>query len=157
MKIRDANDSDRDFIMEKTLKEWGDEVVVVHNTIYRPYLLNAFIAETVEKKVGMLTYFIHEDSFEIVTIIVFTQRKAVGTKLINQAKALCMERGLKRLWLITTNDNVPAIKFYKKIGFSVKTVHHGAVEYARRLKPTIPITGHNGTEIRDEIEMEMIL
>ncbi len=157
MKIRNANDADRDFIRKKTSKEWGDEVIVVHNTIYRPYLLDAFIAETAEKKVGMLTYFIHEDSFEIVTIIVFTQRKAVGTKLINQAKALCRERGLKRLWLITTNDNEPAIKFYKKIGFKVKAVHSGAVEYARKLKPTIPITGYNGIEIRDEIEMEMIL
>jgi RimJ/RimL family protein N-acetyltransferase len=64
---------------------------------------------------------------------------------------------MRRVWLITTNDNSDALKFYQKAGFRIVAVHRDAVALARRLKPEIPLVGENGIPIRDEIELELVL
>lgn len=66
-------------------------------------------------------------------------------------------RGTRRLWLITTNDNAPAVAFYRAVGWRQCAVHRDAIEEARRLKPEIPRTGHAGKPIRDEIEFERLI
>jgi hypothetical protein len=65
--------------------------------------------------------------------------------------------GCTRLWLITTNDNLHALRFYQKRGFMLVAVHRNAVEQSRKLKPEIPLYGKDGIPIRDEIELEMLL
>ncbi|MGD8245715.1 MAG: hypothetical protein PVG25_02965 [Anaerolineae bacterium] len=64
---------------------------------------------------------------------------------------------MQRIWLITTNDNLAALRFYQRRGFSLVAVHPGAVDQARTLKPEIPAIGHSGIPIRDEIELELPL
>jgi hypothetical protein len=59
--------------------------------------------------------------------------------------------------LITTNDNLHAIGFYQKRGFQMAAIHRGAVNEARKLKPSIPMIGAHGIPMRDEIELEMVL
>ena len=65
--------------------------------------------------------------------------------------------GCKQLWLITTNDNINALRFYQKRGFMLVAVHRNALELSRKLKPEIPMIGNDGIPLRDEIELEMIL
>ena len=61
------------------------------------------------------------------------------------------------MWLVTTNDNVPAIEFYRRRGLTVAAIHSGAVQAARRLKPQIPEHGIGGVPVLDEIELELPL
>ena len=61
------------------------------------------------------------------------------------------------MWLITTNDNLNALRFYQGRGFRLVAVHPGAVEASRRLKPQIPELGSFGIPIRDELELELSL
>ncbi|MBK9123270.1 MAG: GNAT family N-acetyltransferase, partial [Chloroflexi bacterium] len=65
--------------------------------------------------------------------------------------------GIHRLWLITTNDNLDALRFYQKRGWHLVAVHRDALNESRRLKPQIPIIGMDGIPLRDEIELEMTL
>jgi 3-oxoacyl-[acyl-carrier protein] reductase len=65
--------------------------------------------------------------------------------------------GCRRLWLITTNDNTPALRFYQNQGMRVAAVHHNAIVEARRIKPEIPEFGVGGQPICDEVELEMDL
>jgi hypothetical protein len=62
--------------------------------------------------------------------------------------------GRTRVWLITTNDNLDALRFYQRRGFTLAALHRGAVARSRRLKPTIPEVGAHGIPIRDELELE---
>jgi len=60
------------------------------------------------------------------------------------------------VWVVTTNDNVDALRFYQRRGFHISAVRPGAVDHARtHLKPTIPSTGSHGIPIRDEIELTL--
>ena len=64
-------------------------------------------------------------------------------------------RGSTRLWLITTNDNVDALRFYQRRGFRLVAIDRDAVERSRAtLKPGIPRTGLHGIPIRDELTLE---
>jgi hypothetical protein len=75
--------------------------------------------------------------------------------LIEAAVQLARRQGCAPLWVITTNDNVHALRFYQRRGFCMVRVHRGAVDRGRaRLKPEIPRVGAYGIPKRDEIELE---
>ena len=64
---------------------------------------------------------------------------------------------MARVWLITTNDNLQAMKFYELRGFRIVAVDRGAVDRARLLKPSIPLVAGSGIELHDELELELIV
>jgi len=70
---------------------------------------------------------------------------------------LAKMKNCSRIWLITTNDNVDALRFYQKRGYEIKSVHRYAIEESRKIKPQLPFVGKYGIPIRDEIEMEKSL
>ena len=75
--------------------------------------------------------------------------------MIEAVRLLARRQGCTRLWVITTNDNVDALRFYQRRGFRLVRVHRGAVDRSRaRLKPEIPSVGAYGIPLRDEIELE---
>ena len=77
--------------------------------------------------------------------------------LIEQVKDIARSVGCKRLWLITTNDNMHAVRFYQRRGFMLVAVHRNALAVSRKLKPEIPLIGVDGIPLRDEIELAMVL
>jgi ribosomal protein S18 acetylase RimI-like enzyme len=81
----------------------------------------------------------------------------VGTALLDAVKNAAGWAGCKRLWLVTTNDNTHALRFYQKRGFHIAAVHRNALLRSRELKPEIPLAGMDGIPIRDEIELEIVL
>ena len=84
------------------------------------------------------------------------RHRGTGTALIEAIETLARDAGCTRLWLITTNDNVDALRFYQRRGFRLAKLHAGAVDDARaRLKPGIPRVGDHGIPLRDELELEL--
>jgi hypothetical protein len=63
----------------------------------------------------------------------------------------------QRVWLVTTNDNLDALRFYQRRGFRIAQVRPGAVDETRKtLKPSIAEVGDFGIPIRDEIVLERL-
>ena len=83
--------------------------------------------------------------------------QGIGSKLIVQAIEEARARGCKRLFLITTNDNLNALGFYQRRGFEIASIYRGAVNESRKTKPGIPLVGYNNIPLRDEIELEIVL
>ena len=72
------------------------------------------------------------------------------------AYRVALKRALKRIWLITTNDNLNALRFYQRRGFVLVALHRGDATWARQhLKPEIPVLGLDDIPIRDELELEL--
>ena len=155
--IRPLHSADHDWVAKFIIERWGAETVVGHGVIYRPAELPGFVAIQQNQKVGLLTYHIENESCEIVTIDSTQPSSGIGTALIEAVKNLARESKCKRLWLITTNDNLNALRFYQKRGFVLVAVHRNALEISRKLKREIPLIGAEGIQLRDEIELEMIL
>ena len=103
---------------------------------------------------GVLTYDVDGDSCEILTLHAARQWGGIGSAMVTAAARLGAAAGCRRFWVLTTNDNVDALRFYQRRGFQLSAVRCGAVDEARRtLKPEIPLVGSYGIPIRDEIEL----
>jgi GNAT superfamily N-acetyltransferase len=151
------NIADREWVSEFTLELWGSNKVVSHGVVYYPQDLPGFVAMYDGEKVGLVTYNITGVSCEIVTINSIRPFSGIGTALIEAVRDIAIKFGCKRLWLITTNDNMHALRFYQKRNFVLVTIHRNALELSRKLKPEISLIGDHGIPLRDEIELEMML
>jgi DNA-3-methyladenine glycosylase I len=148
--------SDAPWIEALIRTAWGDALVVVHDTAYRPHALPGFKALMAGQPVGLLTYHASRGECEIVTLNSLVERAGVGTALLDALVGKSQEENWARIWLRTTNDNLDALGFYQKRGFSLVCIDRHAVERARKLKPAIPSIGDHGIPLRDEIELEWV-
>jgi GNAT superfamily N-acetyltransferase len=113
------------------------------------------IAREDDSVTGVLTYVIRGGECEILTLHAEHRLQGTGTALIEAVKTVAQRAGCTRLWLMTTNDNVDALRFYQRRGFRLVKLHADAVDHSRtRLKPEIPRTGNYGIALRDELELE---
>jgi GNAT superfamily N-acetyltransferase len=118
----------------------------------------ALVAERDGELAGVLTYVLDGGACEVLTLHAVERGGGVGTALLRAAERIARDAGCERLWLITTNDNVDALRFYQRRGFRIAALHPGAVdESRRRLKPEIPRTGEYGIDLRDELELDKVL
>jgi ribosomal protein S18 acetylase RimI-like enzyme len=108
--------------------------------------------------VGVATWIIGGDEIELLTIHVTRQWAGIGSALLDGVAAVGRAHGCRSLWLVTTNDNVDALRFYQRRGMRLRALRPGAVAESRStLKPTIPERGANGITIRDELELDLVL
>jgi GNAT superfamily N-acetyltransferase len=149
--------TDRNWINRVMVSEWGAEIVVVHNDIFHPSTLPGFAACIDKEYVGLLTYNIIANECEIITLNSWRQGLGTGTALIEAARQVAVRSGCIRIFLVTTNNNLHALRFYQKRGFIFSAVRINAVAESRKIKPQIPLLDEDGLPIRDEIELEMRL
>jgi ribosomal protein S18 acetylase RimI-like enzyme len=157
LSIHPLTRSDHEWLTQIWREYWGADFIVNLGRIVRPTDVEGFYAANQSERVGLLTYRIEGDQCELVTIDAFTQFGGVGTHLLEAVTKEASAAGCKRLWLITTNDNLDAIRFYQRRGFQLVTIHRNALDRSRELKPSIPLVGEYQIPLRDEIELEIIL
>ncbi len=160
--IRPLETSDRNWVAHFLDEHWSSTKVVSRGKAYYAHLLPGFAAELTDAPddapaVGLITYNIEDENCEIITIDSLHSEMGIGTALLEAVIAVAREVGCKRVWLITTNDNIDALRFYQKRGFELVAVHRNALAEARKLKPQIPIVGKDSIPLRDEIELEYLL
>ena len=150
--FRKVEQSDKDWIDSFITEHWGSNIVVVNGCEYFPSQLEGFIASHHSEKIGLITYLIHDLRCEIITLNSIIEGRGIGSRLLKLTENEAVKNNCKSIWLITTNDNLHAIEFYQKLGYSLIKVHKNAVEISRELKPEIPQIGYNGIPITDELE-----
>jgi len=155
MKVRPREPADRSAAMA-FLARHNHARVARLGKLLEPLDYPALLAEADGEILGMLTYVPDPgwEQCEVLTLHATAQWHGVGTTLIEAVEQLATAHGCARLWLITTNDNVDALRFYQRRGFQLAAVHRRAVDDSRRLKPEIPVAGAYGIPMRDEIELE---
>ena len=149
-------------------RDWADAVISGHQGSSRtarlgelldPLALPGLVAERDGRRLGLLTYILHPDrSLEVLTLHSQVEGAGAGGALLEAAAALARRRGCRRLWLVTTNDNLHALGFYQRRGLRLCALHAGAVDRDRALKPEIPaVNPDNGIPLHDLLELELRL
>lgn len=157
IQIHTITDDDRTWVRQ-VYGSWGADFVVTRGRkVFADQTEGIYATGPDGRRIGLLTYEIVGDQCEVVTLDAFAKFQGIGTLLMERMREIAKERGCKRLWLITTNDNLDAIRFYHRRGLVIAAVHVDAIAYSRQLKPTIALVGAYGIPIRDEIEFEMIV
>ncbi len=157
VQVRPLAEADRTWANHLIAGRWGSKQMVTRGVPHDVTRLPGLVAWRADERVGLLTYHLAGDSCEIVSLDSLVEGAGVGSALIAAAQEIARGVGCQRLWLVTTNDNLPALCFYQKRGFRLVAVYPGAVDEARRLKSEIPAVGLEGIPLRDELELELAL
>ena len=155
--VRPLADTDRPWMQEWLRRAWGSTAVARHGAVVDAARLPGFVALVDGEPVGLLTYDRRGDEVEVVTLQSEPEGAGAGRALMDAVAGYGRDTGARRLWLVTTNDNIRAIGFYQQWGMDLcGYVHHG-VERSRRLKPSIPTIGSHGIAVRHELEFALDL
>jgi 2-oxo-4-hydroxy-4-carboxy--5-ureidoimidazoline (OHCU) decarboxylase/GNAT superfamily N-acetyltransferase len=121
-----------------------------------PLELPGLVAEVGGSPIGLLTYRVQGDEMETLAVHAQASGRGAGSALLAAAVEEGRRGGIRRLWLVTTNDNLHAIRFYLRRGMHIARVHEGAVDRDRQLKPEMSrVNGENGIPMRDLVEFEL--
>jgi GNAT superfamily N-acetyltransferase len=155
--VRRLGEGERTLLREHLREAWRGPEVVSRGRLRDASRLPAFACVD-DGVIGFATYEIRGKECELVTIGASREDGGVGSALLAAvAEEARSHHGCDRLWLITTNDNMRALRFYQRRGLRLVAVHRGAVDEARAVKPAIPVIGNHGIPIHDEIELELDL
>ncbi|MCD8809116.1 GNAT family N-acetyltransferase [Mammaliicoccus sciuri] len=154
MKVVHTNDINKQVLIDLFIDNWGDDEMVVSSGTYQLSDLPGFVAYDETEIIGVITYIIRNDQIEIISLDSFRENVGIGSQLLKKLEEISEEKEITNISVITTNDNLNALKFYQKRGYSIAKVIPNAVEKARKQKPSIPQFAENGIPIRDEIVLE---
>ena len=144
--------------LEEFLRGWNTLRVARRGVLVDALDHPAVLAWTEGELRGVATYVVTGTDCELLTLHAATRLTGVGSALLAAVQDIARDAGCRRLWVVTTNDNVEALRFYQRRGFRLALVRPGAVDRSRELlKPEIPRTGAHGIPLRDELELEMTL
>jgi ribosomal protein S18 acetylase RimI-like enzyme len=139
------------------VERWGGEEMITRGNIYRPEQLDGFVIEDGKEWLGLLTFYVEDNECEVTSLDSLREGQGVGTELMDAVVEEARKQDRKRLFLVTTNDNMHALRFYQKRGFELVTIYRGSVIESRKVKPSIPLIGFDDIPLRDEIELELSL
>lgn len=157
IRLRPVQDGDRAWVAALLKEYWASARIVTRGRVHEADHLPGFIAEVEDEPLGLLTYHIEDNQCEVVSLNSLREGLCIGSRLLDAAKEHAQAAGCRRMWLITTNDNLAALGFYQKRGWRLVAIHRDALEESRRLKPEIPRVGIDGIPVRDELELELSL
>jgi GNAT superfamily N-acetyltransferase len=165
IEVREGRPADADFVRRSLMDSMAGTAVAGHGELIDAMRLPALVAWIDDEPVGHLTYRpsaaapspppdSSPPGWEVVTLHAARLGRGVGAALMAALLDRARQAGAARVWLITTNDNTRALRFYQRLGFDLIRLDRDAVtEARRRLKPTIP-THSDGIPIRHELELE---
>lgn len=157
MDIRWIDPASRERINALIVRQWYTMQMVVHGESIDLGSADGYYACEGDEIVGLITYRTAGNEMEILSLDSFQEGRGIGTGLQETVVAEARETGIRRIMLVTTNDNLAALRFYQKRGFDMCRFCRNALDQARKIKPEIPLTGMDGIPLKHEIELEMVL
>ncbi|WP_107925580.1 GNAT family N-acetyltransferase [Lysinibacillus parviboronicapiens] len=137
---------------------WGSTEMVISSGIYDCSKLDGFAYVNEDQMMmGLVTYKMRGEACEIISLDSIDGGKGIGSLLVQAVENIAIQNDCTMMTLITTNDNLHALRFYQKRGYHLVEIIQNAVELARAYKPEIPVVGEHGIPIRDEILLKKIL
>ena len=99
---------------------WGADFIVSRARKIYPAEIEGFYAtDQTGKRVGLVTYEVTGDQCEVVTLDAFDKLHGIGTVLLERVREEMRQQGVRRMWLITTNDNLDATGCRIKSGMTL--------------------------------------
>jgi GNAT superfamily N-acetyltransferase len=135
----------------------GDPVIVSKGKVHYIENLPGYFVSIGDEIAGVITYDLENNECEIVSLDSKIENKGIGSALLNKVIEKAGKNRCRRVWLITTNDNIRAIRFYQKRNFDMAAFYRNEVEKERKIKPGIPMFGTDGIPVKHEIEFELLL
>ena len=134
---------------------WDETEVYCFGKTYDITSLPAYVARVNTETVGAISYAVERGRMVIVLLNVLPgfQGLGLGRGLIEATVEKATRQGLTRVVVATSNDDLPALYFYQRNGFTIADIrpgevlrHHGG-----------EVVGFAGIPVRDEIRLERFI
>jgi len=155
--VRRLAGDDGELVSSLMHEAWGTVVVARRGEAVDVTGLPGFVARLDGVDVGLAVVAARGVEYEIVAVSSQVEGKGVGRALLDDCVADARDRGCRRLWLSTTNNNVRALAFYQRNGLDLCAFRRDGVALSRRVKPSIPVRDASGVPIAHELELELLL
>ena len=143
----------RAVINELIVKNWAGPYIVTLGVLHDTRTSEGFVAVIDDEVVGYVLYNVDCGDCEIIVLESMREGKGIGRALVQAVKDAVKNQDCGLVRIVTTNDNTRAMRFYQRIGFTLKAVHMCTIqEYRENIKPEIPILGFDNILIAHEFE-----
>lgn len=149
--------SDRPWVRATLQRTWAATAIARRGELVEAGDLPGYVALIEGRRVGMALVQASAAEVEIVAISTSRRRRGVGRALVAACVDEARERGCRRLWLGTTNENTAAMAFYQRLGMDLCAFRRHGVGASRQVKPLIPLRDAAGVRIDHELEFELLL
>jgi len=158
MKVLKTTIENQNDVIQFFMEHWGSAEMVVSSGIYNCSELDGFIYVNEHDEItGLITYIIRNNECEIISLDSIEEGKGIGTELVREVENLAKQHRCELISLLTTNDNLHALKFYQKRGYRIAEIIPNAVQKARAIKPSIPLIGNDNIPLHDELKLQKVL
>jgi ribosomal protein S18 acetylase RimI-like enzyme len=149
--VRDAEPGDRAAIEAICDQAWGETLIDAFGTTFDVLENDNVVAMADGKLAGLVSLAIHGGELAVVLLSVYPryQGRGVGGALLRAAFHRGAERGLPFIKAATSNDDIPSLYFYSRLGFVIYDIAIGSI--ADHIGGVS--AGFAGIPIRDEIRM----
>lgn len=154
MQIIRIEEKQADTVNRFFIEQWGSSEMVVSSGVYNCAALDGFAAlDEKGEIIGLITFDRKETEVEIISLDSLLEGQGIGSMLLERTEQLAQAENIKQITLLTTNDNLNALKFYQKRGYRLSLIFPNAVTDARKIKPSIPLIGEYGIPLQDELQL----
>ncbi len=143
MECKRINSQNRNFINAFIKQHWYTTTMIIRGREIDMTKAEGFYFSEEKNIIGLITYIVYNGILEITSLDSLQENRGIGSKLVEAVIHEAKERKCQKIILITTNDNINAIKFYQKRGFDMANLFRNALDISRKLKPEIPLIGEN--------------
>jgi ribosomal protein S18 acetylase RimI-like enzyme len=150
-RVAPVHADDRPWLARLWRREWGGDTQEYEGRSHHVDAVDALIAWRGDRRVGAATFVVRNVEAELVTLNAEPRGEGIGSLLLQAFEARVAEQGAVRAMLVTTNDNLEALRLYQRYGYRLEALRVGAVDRARHQKPAIPLLGHHGIALHDEL------
>ena len=155
MECERINSLNRNLVNTFIKEHWYTTTMIIRGRVIDMTKTEGFYFSDGENIIDLITYIVYDNILEITSLDSLQENQGIGSKLIETVIHEAKERKVQKIVLITTNDNINAIRFYQKRGFDMAHLFRNALDISRELKPEIPLIGENSIPLRHEIEFEL--
>ena len=155
MECERINSLNRSLVNTFIKEHWYTTTMIIRGRVIDMTKTEGFFFRDGKSIIGLITYLVYDNILEIASLDSLRENQGIGSKLIETVIHEAKERKVRKIVLITTNDNINAIRFYQKRGFDMVHLFRNALDISRKLKPEIPLIGENSIPLRHEIEFEL--
>jgi ribosomal protein S18 acetylase RimI-like enzyme len=150
--VKKASSQDRGEIKRLVQLFWGEQEQLTFDTTFNVSELPAYVAKKKDKVVGFVSFTeLHDDMIvAALGIIPEYQGMGVGRRLVAIVEKEAKRLKKKKVLVSTSNDDLPALAFYQRLGFQIYEVKPNAIaeKHGKALK------GIGNLPIRDELRLQ---
>lgn len=154
IRVRPIGSADEPWVARRLVDAFGGVGVARKGVLIDASALPGFVATDGGRPVGLLTHDVADGECEVVAVLSMERGQGVGRALMDAARDHAVAAGCRRLWLVTTNDNARAFRFYQRWGMDLCAFHRHGARRSREAKPSLPRLGADGIPIEHELEFE---